>query len=59
MTDNITTNMTDNITTNMTEIDNYTPELWQRQHIGLHTYIPSIVISILEFYRLHWVTSPV
>ena len=51
--------MTDNITTNMTEIDNYTPELWQRQHIGLHTYIPSIVISILAFYRLHWVTSPV
>jgi hypothetical protein len=43
--------MTDSNTTNINEIDNYSPELWQRQHIGLHTYIPSIVLNIWAFYK--------
>ena len=33
------------------EIDNYSQELWQRQTIGLHTYIPSIILSICLLYR--------
>jgi hypothetical protein len=27
--------------------DTNTQELWQRRYIGMHTYIPSIVVSIL------------
>jgi len=34
-------------------IDNNTPELWQRRHIGIHTYVPSIVIDILALY--YWI----
>lgn len=37
---------------NINDINNYSIELWQRQHIGLHTYIPKIVISICAIYSL-------
>jgi len=33
------------------EIDNYSTDLWQRQNIGLHTYIPSVIFSIWAFYK--------
>lgn len=32
-------------------IDNNSVELWQRRHIGMHTYIPSIIITIWALYK--------
>lgn len=36
---------------NNIDIDNNTQELWQRRHIGMHTYIPSMVITIWALYN--------
>ena len=38
-------------TVDNSEIDNYSPELWQRKNIGIHTYIPGIILSIWKFYK--------